>query len=92
MEQDERARDERARDERARIERLNREAALEKAPDDPQAVTPRDTRPLIALVVGALAVTVVVLGWMWMANPSYDGTGPRPVAERDDAPSPTAHQ
>jgi len=68
--------------ERERIDRVNREAEREKTPADPQAAEPRDTKPLIVMVAAALAATALVLGMMWMNNPRYDGTSPRPVAER----------
>jgi hypothetical protein len=68
--------------ERDRIDRINREAEREKAPDDPKAVEPRDTKPLIVMVATALAATALVLGIMWMNNTRYDGASPRPVAEQ----------
>jgi hypothetical protein len=67
---------------RARLDRNNREAELEKRPDDPQATKPADTRPLIVMVCAALAATAIILGIMWMNNTRYDGAGPRPVAEQ----------
>jgi hypothetical protein len=68
---------------RERLDRINREAELEKAPDDPeQPADSRDARPLIAMICGALAVTVIVLGVMWVNNTRYDGASPRPVAEQ----------
>ena len=70
------------RDEQARMARLNREAALEKAPDDPHATRPRDTRPLIVLIGIGLVVAVAGLGWMWVNNSRYDGMSPAPVAEQ----------
>jgi hypothetical protein len=69
--------------ERERLDRINREAELEKAPDDPaQPANARTTRPLIVMVCAALAATVVVLGIMWANNTRYDGASPRPVAEQ----------
>jgi hypothetical protein len=68
--------------ERDRIDRINREAELEKTPDDPHATEPRDSKPLIVMVAAALAATVIVLGIMWMNNTRYDGGSPGPVAEQ----------
>jgi hypothetical protein len=68
--------------ERDRIDRINREAEFEKAPGDPHATEPRDSKSLIVMVAAALAATTLVLGMMWMNNPRYDGASPRPVAER----------
>ena len=68
--------------ERARIDRLNREAELEKTPDDPQPVEPRDSRPLIVMACAVLAATAIILGIMWVNNGRYDTTGGRPVAEQ----------
>jgi hypothetical protein len=69
--------------ERDRIDRINREAELEKAPNDPeQPAGPRDTRPLIVMICAAMAATVIVLGIMWANNTRYDGTSGRPVAEQ----------
>ena len=65
-----------------RIDRINREAEREKTPDNPRAIEPRDSKPLIVMVAAALAATALVLGIMWMNNARYDGTSPRPVAER----------
>ena len=70
------------RDTSPEIERINRAAAAEKRPDDPHAVEPRDSRPLILLACAALAVTVVAGVLMWTNNTRYDGTSPRPVAEQ----------
>ena len=68
--------------ERARLDRINREAELEKMPDDPHATEPADSKPLIVMVCAALAATAIILGIMWMNNTRYDGAGPRPVAEQ----------
>jgi hypothetical protein len=67
---------------RERIDQINREAEREKTPDDPKAIEPRDTKPLVVMVAVALAATALVLGIMWMNNSRYDGTSPRPVAEQ----------
>jgi hypothetical protein len=69
--------------ERDRIDRLNREAELEKAPNDPQQPADAgDSKPLIVMICAALAATVIVLGIMWVNNTRYDGTSGTPVAER----------
>jgi hypothetical protein len=68
--------------ERARLDRINREAQLEKSPDDPKPTEPGDSKPLIVMICVALAATAVVLGVMWVNNTRYDGAGPRPVAEQ----------
>ncbi len=73
-------------DEKARIAELNRQAALEKKPDDPQATKPRDALPLVVMSLVGLAIAAVLLGVMWMNNPRYDGAGPQPVSERPDGP------
>jgi hypothetical protein len=67
--------------ERARIDRINREAELEKTPDDPHAIEPRDSRPLIVMIGAALAATAIILGIMWVNNGRYERTNGRPVAE-----------
>ena len=67
---------------RERIDQINREAEREKTPDDPKAIEPRDTKPLVVMVAVALAATALVLGIMWMNNSRHDGTSPRPVAEQ----------
>ena len=69
--------------ERERLDRINREAELEKAPDDPQRpVDSRSTRPLLAMTLAALAAIVIVLGIMWVNNTRYDGASGKPVAEQ----------
>jgi hypothetical protein len=68
------------------VERINREAAAEKGPDDPHAVEPRDSRPLILLASAALIVAVVAGVLMWTNNTRYDGTSPTPVAEQPAPP------
>lgn len=68
--------------ERDRIDRLNREAEREKTAADPQAVKPRDAKPLIVMVAAALSATAIILGIMWMSNTRYDSASPRPVAEQ----------
>ena len=69
--------------ERDRLDRLNRQAELEKAPDDPeQPVDAGDSRPLIVMICAAMAATVIVLGIMWVNNTRYDGASDRPVAEQ----------
>jgi hypothetical protein len=69
--------------ERDRIDRINREAELEKAPDDPeQPADRRDAKPLIVMICAALAASVIVLGIMWVNNTRYDGTSGQPVAEQ----------
>jgi hypothetical protein len=58
--------------ERDRIDRMNREAALEKAPDDPQQpADPGDSKPLIAMICAALAATVIVIGIMWVKETNH---------------------
>lgn len=69
-----------------RVERINREAALEKHVDDPHAVEPRDSRPLIVMACLALAVAVVAGTLMWVNNTRYDGTSGTPVAEQPYLP------
>lgn len=64
------------------VERINREAAAEKRADDPHAVEPRDSRPLIVLACAALGVAFVAGVLMWTNNTRYDGTSPTPVAEQ----------
>ena len=69
--------------ERERLDRINREAELEKAPDDPaRPADSRSARPLIVMICAALAATAVVLGIMWVNNTRYDGASGRPVAEK----------
>jgi hypothetical protein len=48
-------------DERDRLDRLDRAAEAEKGPGDPQAVTPRSARPLIAW----LCIAVVIVGGLF---------------------------
>ena len=63
--------------ERDRLDRMNRQAELEKAPDDPQQPVDRgDSKPLIVMICAALAATVIVLGVMWVndTNRSENGT------------------
>jgi hypothetical protein len=74
------------RDTSAKVERINREAAAEKRPDDPQAVEPRDSRPLILLASAALVVALVAGVLMWSNNTRYDGVSPTPVAEQPAPP------
>jgi hypothetical protein len=69
-----------------KVERINREAAAEKRPDDPHAVEPRDSRPLILLASAALIVAVVAGVLMWTNNTRYDGASPTPVAEQPAPP------
>jgi hypothetical protein len=72
--------------ERDRIDRLNREAELEKAPNDPeQPVDSGDSKPLIVMICAALAATVLVLGIMWVNNTRYDGTSGTPIAEKQQS-------
>ena len=65
-----------------RIRRMNREAAHEVGPDDPQPTRPRDAKRILVIVAVAIAIAGVVLGWMFFNNVRYDGTSPAPVAER----------
>jgi len=69
--------------ERDRIDRLNRQADLEKAPDDPeQPVDAGDSKPLIVMICAALAATVIVLGIMWIDNTRPYAAGSSVVAEQ----------
>ena len=69
--------------ERDRIDRINREAELEKAPNDPeQPADAGDSKPLIVMICAAMAATVIVLGIMSVNNTRYDGASGRPVAEQ----------
>ena len=69
--------------ERDRIDRMNREAELEKAPDDPQQPVDRgDSKPLIVMICAALAATVIVLGILWVNDTRHPEGGFASVAER----------
>ena len=69
--------------ERDRIDRMNREAELEKAPDDPQQpVDSGDSRPLIVMLCAALAATVIVIGVMWVNDTRHPSGGATAVAEQ----------
>jgi hypothetical protein len=69
--------------ERDRLDRMNREAELEKAPDDPQQPAGRsDSKPLIVMICAALAATVIVLGIMWVNDTNRSETGARSVAQQ----------
>ena len=68
--------------ERDRIDRMNREAELEKAPNDPeQPVDQGDSKPLIVMICAALAATVIVLGIMWVNDTNRSETGAPSVAQ-----------
>lgn len=68
--------------ERDRIDRMNREAELEKAPDDPQQpADSSDAKPLIVMICAALAATVIVLGIMWVNDTNRSETGAPSVAQ-----------
>ncbi|MFI5030506.1 MAG: hypothetical protein ACHQPH_07385 [Reyranellales bacterium] len=68
--------------ERDRIDRMNREAELEKAPDDPQQpVGKADSKPLIVMICAALAATVIVLGIMWVNDTRHPQGGATAIAE-----------
>ena len=67
---------------RDRIDRMNRQAELEKAPDDPQQPVDRgDSKPLIVMICAALAATVMVLGIMWVNDTNRSETGAASVAQ-----------
>jgi hypothetical protein len=69
--------------ERDRIDRMNRQAELEKAPDDPQQpVDSGDSKPLIVMICAALAATVIVLGIMWVNDTNRSETGAPSVAQQ----------
>jgi hypothetical protein len=69
--------------ERDRLDRLNREAELEKAPDDPQQpVDGGDSKPLIVMICAALTATVIVLGIMWVNDTRHVDGGATAVAEQ----------
>ncbi|HEY2876251.1 MAG TPA: hypothetical protein VGJ56_30325 [Reyranella sp.] len=68
--------------ERDRIDRMNREAELEKAPDDPEQPADRgDAKPLIVMICAALAATVIVLGIMWVNDTRHPQGGATAIAE-----------
>ena len=68
--------------ERDRIDRMNRQAELEKAPDDPQQpVDKGDSKPLIVMICAALTATVIVLGIMWVNNTNRSVIGQPSVAQ-----------
>ena len=68
--------------ERDRLDRMNRQAELEKAPDDPQQpVNAGDSKPLIVMICAALAATVMVLGIMWVNDTNRSETGAASVAQ-----------
>jgi len=71
------------------VERMNRAAAAEKRPDDPHAIEPRDSKPLIFLAVAALGVAVVAGTLMWVNN---DDPTRRPVAEQTSPQAPQTRQ
>ena len=52
-------------DERERLDRLDRAAEAEKGPGDPQPVTPRSARPLIAWLCIAAAIVIGVFGVLY---------------------------
>ena len=69
--------------ERDRLDRMNRQAELEKAPDDPQQPVDRaDSRPLVVMVCAALAATVIVLGVMWVKDTNRSENGAPSVAQQ----------
>ena len=68
--------------ERDRIDRMNREAELEKTPDDPQPVDAGDSKPLIVMICAALAATVIVLGILWVNDTRHPEGGAASVAEQ----------
>lgn len=72
-----------ATEEQERVERINRKTRLDRKPDDPHAVKPRATVPLIAIVLGAFAVAAVVVVVMFTRNTQYDGAAPVPAAQLD---------
>lgn len=68
--------------ERDRIDRMNREAELEKAPDDlEQPVDRGDSKPLIVMICAALAATVIVLGVMWVNDTNRLEMGAPSIAQ-----------
>jgi hypothetical protein len=68
---------------RDRIDRMNREAELEKGPDDPQQpVDSGDSKPLVVMICAALAATVIVLGIMWVNDTNRSETGASSVAQQ----------
>ncbi len=69
--------------ERDRLDRMNREAELEKAPDDPQQPVDRgDSKPFVVMIGAALAATVIVLGIMWVNDTNRSETGSPSVAQQ----------
>jgi hypothetical protein len=62
-----------------RVERMNRAAEAEKGPDDPQAVEPRNTVPLVVLVCAAVVIAIGVIGAIYVRD--HDGTRSVPVAQ-----------
>ena len=69
--------------ERDRLDRMNREAELEKTPDDAQQpVDGGDSKPLVVMICAALAATVIVLGIMWVNDTNRSEMGARSVAQQ----------
>jgi hypothetical protein len=69
--------------ERDRLDRMNRQAEIEKAPNEPQQpVDSGDSKPLIVMICAALSATVLVLGIMWVDGTRHPEGGATAVAER----------
>jgi hypothetical protein len=68
--------------ERDRLDRMNRQAELEKAPNDPpRPVDSGDSKPLIVMICAALSATVIVLGVMWVNDTRHPEGSATAIAE-----------